>query len=217
MTRDVARIAIVNRGEAAMRLIHAVRELNGEHATAMRTIALVTEPDRRAMFAREADEVHDLGAAMCEGAEGRRAAYVDLDRLEQALRATRTDAAWVGWGFVAERPAFAELCERLGVLFIGPSPAVMRLLGEKIAAKQLAERVGVPVVPWSGGAVQTPLHAVTQARALGFPLLLKASAGGGGRGIREVSDEAELLAAFDPAVAEAAKAFGDGTLFLERR
>jgi acetyl/propionyl-CoA carboxylase alpha subunit/acetyl-CoA carboxylase carboxyltransferase component len=217
VTRDVARIAIVNRGEAAMRLIHAVRELNREHSTAMRTIALVTEPDRRAMFAREADEVHDLGEAVCDGAGGRWATYVDLDRLEQALRATRADAAWVGWGFVAERPAFAELCGRLGVLFIGPSPAVMRLLGDKIAAKQLAERAGVPVVPWSGGAVQTPLHAVTQARALGFPLLLKASAGGGGRGIREVCDEAELLAAFEPAAAEAAKAFGDGTLFLERR
>jgi acetyl/propionyl-CoA carboxylase alpha subunit/acetyl-CoA carboxylase carboxyltransferase component len=215
--RDFQRIAIVNRGEAAMRLIHAVRELNREHGTAMRTIAFVTDPDRRAMFAREADEVHDLGAAACDGPEGRRATYVDLERLEQALRATRADAAWVGWGFVAEQPAFAELCARLDVLFIGPSPAVMRLLGDKIAAKQLAERAGVPVVPWSGSAVHTPVHAIAKARALGFPLLVKATAGGGGRGIREVRDEAELLAAFEPAAAEAAKAFGDGTLFLERR
>jgi acetyl/propionyl-CoA carboxylase alpha subunit/4'-phosphopantetheinyl transferase EntD len=214
---EFRRIAIVNRGEAAMRLIHAVRELNREHGTTMRTIALVTEPDRHALFAREADEVHDLGAAVGDGAEGRRVSYVDLERLEQALCVTRADAAWVGWGFVAEQPAFAQLCARLGVTFVGPSPAVMRLLGDKIAAKQLAERAGVPVVPWSGGAVHTPLEASVKARALGFPLLLKATAGGGGRGIREVHDEAELLAAFEPAAAEAAKAFGDGTLFLERR
>jgi acetyl/propionyl-CoA carboxylase alpha subunit/acetyl-CoA carboxylase carboxyltransferase component len=210
------RIAIVNRGEAAMRLIHAVRELNREHGTAMRTVALVTEPDRQSLFAREADEVHDLGAPVRDGAEGRRVTYVDLERLEKALRETGVDAAWVGWGFVAEQPAFAELCARLGVTFVGPSPAVMRLLGDKIAAKQLAERAGVPVVPWSGGAVHTSLDASVKAHALGFPLLLKATAGGGGRGIREVRDEAELHAAFEPAAAEAAKAFGDGTLFLER-
>jgi len=128
--RDFQRIAIVNRGEAAMRLIHAVRELNREHGTTLRTIALVTDPDRGAMFAREADEVHDLGAALCDGPEGRHATYVDLERLERALRDTRADAAWVGWGFVAEQPALAELCARLGVLFIGPSPAMMRLLGD---------------------------------------------------------------------------------------
>ena len=216
MAHDVRRIAIVNRGEAAMRLIHAVRELNCEHGTAMRTVALVTEPDRHAMFAREADEVHDLGAALSDGPNGRYAAYVDLERLERALRATRADTAWTGWGFVAEQPAFADLCARLGVLFVGPSADAMRLLGDKIAAKRLAERVSVPVVPWSGGPVHTPLEAIEQARALGFPLLLKASAGGGGRGIRQVGDEAELRAAFEPAAAEAAKAFGDGTLFVER-
>ena len=143
--------------------------------------------------------------------------YVDLARLERALRDTSADAAWVGWGFVAEQPAFAELCARLGIVFIGPRPAMMRLLGDKIAAKQLAERAGVPVVPWSGGAVHTPGRKRSRRpRALGFPLLVKATAGGGGRGIREVHDEAELRAAFESRRAEAAKAFGDGTLFLER-
>ena len=153
---DVRRIAIVNRGEAAMRLIHAVRELNHEHGTAMRTIALVTEPDRRARFAREADEAYDLGPASCDG---RRTAYVDLALLERALGAMRADAAWPGWGFVAEEPAFAELCARLRILFVGPGPAAMRLLGDKIAAKRLAERAGVPVVPWNGP-VHTPLEAI---------------------------------------------------------
>ncbi len=217
MRDQFGRIAVVNRGEAAMRLVHAVRELNHEHGTAMRTIALVTEPDRAAMFAREADEVHDLGPALYDGPGGRRSAYVDLERLEQALRATRADAAWVGWGFVAERAEFAELCARLDVVFIGPSPAAMRLLGDKIAAKRLAERAGIAVVPWSGGAIRTPADAVEHARALGFPLILKAAAGGGGRGIREVGNEAQLLAALEPTASEAAQAFGDGTLFLERR
>ena len=214
---DFQRIAIVNRGEAAMRLIHAVRELNREHGTAMRTIALVTDPERCAMFAREADETHDLGPPIADGQGSRHVAYVDLERLGHALRVTRADAAWAGWGFVAEQPAFAELCARLGVLFIGPRPAVMRLLGDKVAAKQLAEGAGVPVVSWSGDVIHTPADAVAKARAIGFPLLVKATAGGGGRGIREVNDETELLAAFAPAAAEAAKAFGDGRLFLERR
>jgi acetyl/propionyl-CoA carboxylase alpha subunit/acetyl-CoA carboxylase carboxyltransferase component len=214
---DLRRIAIVNRGEPAMRLIHAVREFNREHGTALRTIALVTEPDRRAMFVREADEVYDLGPAMIGDAAGRHAAYVDLARLEAALRDTTADAAWVGWGFVAERPAFVELCERLGVTFIGPPAAVMRRLGDKIAAKRLAEAAGIAVVPWSRGPIVNDAEAVAAAQTLGFPLLVKASAGGGGRGIREVYDEANLLRALPGARAEAAAAFGDDALFLEHR
>ena len=120
MKRSFSRVAIVNRGEAALRFIHAALELNRE-GERLHTIALYTEPDRHALFVREADEAWDLGPAMVVGADGRRkVAYVDLGRLEEALRETRAEAAWPGWGFVAELPAFAELCERLGVTFIGP-------------------------------------------------------------------------------------------------
>jgi acetyl/propionyl-CoA carboxylase alpha subunit len=110
-----SRIAIVNRGEAAMRLIHAVRELSAETGAEVEIVALHTDVDRSATFVREADIAYDLGPAA-----GR--PYLDLKVLERALTETRADAAWVGWGFVAEDPAFAELCERIGVTFIGPSP-----------------------------------------------------------------------------------------------
>ena len=138
-----------------MRLIHAVRELNAAGEPPIRTIALFTDPERRAMFAREADEAHRLGPAMIVDADGdRRSGYLDSPRSSGRCVATRADAAWVGWGFVAEDPAFAELCARLGIVFIGPDAAVMRRLGDKIEAKRLAEEAGVPVAPWSGGRVE---------------------------------------------------------------
>ena len=189
LARPFQRLAIVNRGEPAMRLIHAVRELNaaGEHA----------DPHDR--------PVHRPGARGDVRARGRRGAtasdrrstvdddghrrsgYLDFAALERALVATRADAAWVGWGFVAEDPAFAELCERLGIVFVGPDAAVMRRLGDKIEAKRLAERGGRP-----GRAVERRARrARSRTRsstppAIGFPLMIKAAAGGGGRGIRRV-------------------------------
>ena len=114
------------------------------------------------------------------------AGYLDYAALERALTETRADAAWVGWGFVAEHPAFAELCERLGIVFVGPDPAVMRALGDKVEGKRLAERAGVPVAAWSGDPVDTVEDAVRQGETLGFPLMIKAAAGGGGRGMRRV-------------------------------
>src|SRR5512144_1568938 len=152
MSSEFHRVAIVNRGEAAMRLIHAVRELNreaGHDGGPLRTIALFTTPDRGAMFVREAEEAVDLGApTFVDERDGeRKSTYLDYARLEQALVEARADAAWVGWGFVAEHAAFAELCLRLGIVFIGPEPNVMRWLGDKIASKHLAERIAVPVVP----------------------------------------------------------------------
>ena len=131
------RVAIVNRGDAAVRLIRAVRELNLEHGHGMRTIALHTEAERRALFVREADEAVLIGGP---------SPYVDHGELERALRAGRADAAWVGWGLVAEDPAFAELCARIGVGFIGPPPDVLRTLGETGAAVRLAEQAGVAVL-----------------------------------------------------------------------
>ncbi len=178
------RIAIVNRGEAAMRLIHAVRDLNaqaGPGGHRIETVALHTEADRSAMFVREADAAYDLGPASLRP-------YLDHAVLERALLETGADAAWVGWGFVAEDPTFAELCERIGVTFIGPSPEAMRRLGDKIGSKLIAEEVGVPVAPWSRGGVDTLDDAIAAAARIGYPLMLKATAGGGGRGIRKVDD-----------------------------
>jgi len=199
-----------------MRAIHAVRELNEERADPIRVIALYTEPERHALFVRQADEGHCLGPATVADGEERRSAYLDYARLEHALVATRADAAWVGWGFVAEHPAFAELCERLGVVFVGPDPDVMRALGDKIEAKRLAEQAGVPVAPWSGGPVESVEDALEQGERLGFPLMIKATAGGGGRGMRRVQGPGELASAFERARAEAAQAFGDPGVLMER-
>jgi acetyl/propionyl-CoA carboxylase alpha subunit/acetyl-CoA carboxylase carboxyltransferase component len=218
--RAFRRLAIVNRGEPAMRLIHAVRELNDDRPEhdQIRLIALHTEPERNAMFVRHADEAFDLGSATfvdpADGGEKNR--YLDYATLERALVAANADATWVGWGFVAEHPEFAELCERLGVVFVGPGSDVMRRLGDKINAKRLAERAGVPVAPWSGGPVDDPEQALRQAREIGFPLMVKATAGGGGRGIRRVDSEDELPNALEHARAEALAAFGDATVLLEK-
>jgi acetyl/propionyl-CoA carboxylase alpha subunit/acetyl-CoA carboxylase carboxyltransferase component len=212
------RIAIVNRGEPAMRLIRAVRELNQEQGPGLTTIALYTDPDERAVYVREADEAFGLGpATYVDGETGRRrSSYLDHGRLEAAFRESKADAAWVGWGFVAEQPEFAELCERLGVVFIGPSGRAMRLLGDKIGSKRLAQDLDVPLAPWSGGPVGSVAEAHGQAEDIGYPLMVKAAAGGGGRGVRPVREAAQLEAALQSARAEARAAFGDPTVFMER-
>ena len=222
------RIAVVNRGEPAMRLIHAVRDLNAEHGTvgssgptkdhvgpsgstketAIEVVALHTDGERRAMFVREADLAYNLGPASARP-------YLDHAVLEKALRETGADAAWVGWGFVAEDPSFAELCERLGVTFVGPSAEAMRRLGDKIGSKLLAEEVGVPVAPWSRGPVDTLEAAKAKANEIGYPVMLKATAGGGGRGIRRIASDEEMADNYDRTRDEAERAFGSGVVFLE--
>ncbi len=217
MQRSFSRVAIVNRGEAAMRFINAALELNRE-GERLHTIALYTEPDRHAAFVREADEAYELGPATVEAPDGRRqVAYLDLARLERALRQTRAEAAWPGWGFVAERPAFADLCERLGVTFIGPSAAAMTVLGDKITAKRLAEELGIPVVPWAGAAAANEGEAERQALKLELPVVIKAGSGTGGRGVREAETRELVAEAFGAARAEAWKTLGQTTVFLERR
>ncbi len=177
-----------------MRAIHAVRELNEERADPIRLIALYTEPERHALFVRQSDEAHCLGPAMVQDGEQRRSAYLDYGLLERALSETQADAAWVGWGFVAEHPAFAELCERLGIVFVGPDPDVMRALGDKIESKKLAEQAGVPVAPWSGGPVESVEEAQRQGESARLPAHDQGRGGrrrarhAPGRGSRRASD-----------------------------
>ncbi len=217
MPQEFQRVAIVNRGEAAMRFIHAVREFNRERGTSLRTIALYTEPDRNAMFVREADEAVCLGAAQTidPSSNQPKSSYVDYKVLERAMRAARADAVWVGWGFVAEHAEFADLCREMGIVFIGPDGDVMRRLGDKISSKRLAEEERISIARWSGGPVETLDDAFRHAENLGYPLLIKATAGGGGHGIRRVNSASQLPKAFDGARAEAHKAFGDPTVFME--
>src|SRR5712671_5667579 len=209
------RVAVVNRGEPAMRLINAVREWNAEGRPALRVIAVYTAADRRATFVREADEAVLIGPAD-PGDAFAGSPYLDYAELERALRACRADAVWPGWGFGSEKAEFAELCDRLGIIFIGPSAEVMRRLGDKIESKLLAERAEVPLASWSGGPVPDVAAARPAAESIGYPLMVKATAGGGGRGIRLVRSAEQLDEAFERASSEASKTAGDATVFLER-
>ena len=209
----ISRIAIVNRGEAAMRLIHAVRDLNAA-AGPRRPPHRDGRPAHRG---RAAGDVRPRERRTPTTSARRRRAPTSTTPCSSAPCARPgADAAWVGWGFVAEDPAFAELCERIGVTFIGPSPEAMRQLGDKIGSKLIAEEVGVPVAPWSRGGVDTLEDAKAAAARIGYPLMLKATAGGGGRGIRRVDSDADLADAYERTRDEAQRAFGSGVVFLEK-
>ncbi|GAA3560385.1 biotin carboxylase N-terminal domain-containing protein [Nonomuraea rosea] len=215
----ISRLAIVNRGEPAIRVLDAVAELNRDGATPrMTTIVLYTDLDSDAWYTRMADEAVSLGAATCLDPQNghRRSAYLDEERVMRAVTAAHADAVWVGWGFLAEHASFAQLCEEAGITFIGPHSTTIRLLGDKIAAKVLAEKAGVPVVPWSGAPVADPAAAAQHADLLGYPVVVKAAMGGGGRGIRVVHAPEELASALAAARVEAQAAFGDPAVFIER-
>ena len=216
---QIRRLAILNRGEPAVRALGAVGELNRDgSAPPITAIVVYTDADAQAWFVRLADEAICLGpATFVDPADGsRKSAYLDEERVVAALLAADVDAVWVGWGFVAERASFAQRCEDAGIVFVGPDSATIRMLGDKVAAKRLAEKVGVPVVPWSGDVVQTVAEASAHAVRLGYPVMLKAAAGGGGRGIRLVREPAGLADALAAAQAEAELAFGNTDVFLER-
>jgi acetyl/propionyl-CoA carboxylase alpha subunit/acetyl-CoA carboxylase carboxyltransferase component len=208
----IRRLAIVNRGEAAMRCVRAVKALRAEEGSRLEAVALYTAIDRDAPFVRHADAAFELPAP-----GGEVAAYLDHAGLLAAVRRAGADAVWPGWGFVSESPEFVEKLNAAGIRFLGPSPAAMRALGDKIGSKRIAEAAGVPVTPWSGGELADEEEAQKAADRLGFPVVVKASAGGGGRGIRVVERPEDLAAAFRSAQAEAKAAFGDGRLFIERK
>ncbi|MCK2215893.1 ATP-grasp domain-containing protein [Actinomadura sp. ATCC 31491] len=215
----IQRLAVVNRGEPATRVLDAVAELNRDGAAPrITTIVLHTDLDAGAWYARMADEAVSLGPATYVDPEDghRKSVYLDEDRVMAAVLRARADAVWVGWGFLAEHASFARRCEEAGVTFVGPSSATIRLLGDKIAAKMLAEKADVPVVPWSEGPVIDTADALQHAERLGYPVVIKAAAGGGGRGIRVVREPGELGAALAASRSEAESAFGDPAVFIER-
>jgi acetyl/propionyl-CoA carboxylase alpha subunit/acetyl-CoA carboxylase carboxyltransferase component len=215
-------LAIVNRGEAAMRALTTVADLNlggdGESPRVpITTVALYVDSDADSWFVLEADEAICLGStSYLDPADGhRKSRYLDEAGVVEALVRADIDAVWVGWGFVSERASFAQRCEEAGITFVGPDSTTIRLLGDKVMAKRMAEKADVPVVPWSGGTVDDVAHAADVAEKLGYPVVLKAVAGGGGRGIRVVQKPADLAAAFSSARSEAELAFGDPAVFLE--
>ncbi|WP_030263569.1 acetyl-CoA carboxylase biotin carboxylase subunit [Streptomyces violens] len=198
------RLLIANRGEIAVRIIRAARDLGIE------TVAVASDADRDAAHARLADTVISVGPAPAAKS------YLRAEGIVAAAREAGADAVHPGYGFLSERADFAAAVAAAGLTFVGPDAQVIDQMGDKVRARQVAMAAGVPTVPGTADGVSDVSAAVAAAAEIGYPVMLKAAAGGGGRGIRVVSDEAELRAAFPTASGEAASAFGDGRMYLER-
>lgn len=217
LRRTITRVAVANRGEAAVRFMRAARTWMRRNDAHLDVVAMYTTPDADASFVKMASAVIPLGDPFVTFPNGeRKSVYVDVERIVAAALDAGCDALWPGWGFAAESPELADACEREGITFIGPSGNSMRQLGDKIAAKALAEAADVPVSPWSKIGVKTVEEAVEHAERIGYPALLKAAAGGGGRGIRRVDSADDVREQFKSCQAEAAAAFGDDAIFVER-
>ncbi len=198
------KILIANRGEIALRVIRACRELG------IKTVAVYSEADRDSLHVRFADEDVCIGPPMAS------ASYLDAKRIISAAEVTDADAIHPGYGFLAENADFAEICESCDITFIGPSPHMIRQMGDKGVAKQVMRDAGIPVIPGSEGIVRTIDEAISIAAEIGYPVLIKAVAGGGGRGMRLCRDETELRSGFQMARSEAEVAFGNPDAYLEK-
>ncbi|MCP3676632.1 MAG: acetyl-CoA carboxylase biotin carboxylase subunit [Deltaproteobacteria bacterium] len=198
------KILIANRGEIAVRIIRACKEIG------IKTVAVYSSADKESLHTRLADE------AVCIGPESSKNSYLNVSSIISAAEVTDAEAIHPGYGFLAENPAFAEVCENCGIKFIGPSSVSMRMIGEKIEAKLIAEKVKVPVLPWSQGEVRDEHEAQIIARRIGYPVMIKATSGGGGRGIKIVHTKASMGNAFHTAVSEAQSVFGDGRVLIEK-
>jgi pyruvate carboxylase subunit A len=197
------KILVANRGEIALRVIRACRDMG------IRSVAVHSEADSRAAFALLADEAVEIGPPSPAQS------YLDIERIVDAAKQTGAQAIHPGYGFLAENQAFARACADSGIVFIGPPPEAMASMGGKVPARQRMEAAGVPIVPGSG-ALQSTEEAVATATKIGYPVLIKASAGGGGIGMRTARDESELRGGIEAAQSTAQRAFGDATIFLER-
>ena len=198
------KILIANRGEIALRVIRACKEMG------VATVAVHSEADNDAMHVRLADE------SVCIGPAPAAKSYLNVPSLIAAAEITGAQAVHPGYGFLSENARFAEIVEAHGMTFIGPRPEHIRVMGDKISAKQTVKEAGIPVVPGSDGAVNTVDEALAAAEAIGFPVLIKAAAGGGGRGMKVAKDADSLAEAVQTASTEAAAAFGDGAVYMER-
>jgi 3-methylcrotonyl-CoA carboxylase alpha subunit len=198
------KVLIANRGEIAVRIMATCRQMG------IRTVAVYSEADRNARHVRESDEAYYIGPAVAAQS------YLRGDAIIEVAQKSGAEAIHPGYGFLSENARFVEACRQAGIVFIGPSAEAMELMGSKIAAKRVAQEVGAPTVPGYSGESQESEVLRGEAARIGFPLLIKASAGGGGKGMREVRSEDEFLAQLEGAKREALGAFGDDTVFLER-
>ena len=198
------KLLIANRGEIALRVICACKELG------IRTVAIYSEADRNSLHVRFADE------AICIGPPRSAESYLNVPAVISAAEIADVDAIHPGYGLLSENANFAEVCRASNIKFVGPPPEAMRLMGEKDKARQAMKRAKVPILPGSEGVLQNEEEALEWARSVGFPVILKASAGGGGRGMRVIRSEEELPQLFQAAHTEASNAFGNGDLYMEK-
>jgi len=198
------KVLIANRGEIAVRIIRACRELG------VGTVAVYSEADRESLHVRMADE------AFCVGPAAARDSYLNIPNIMATAEVLGVDAIHPGYGFLAENPHFAEICQDSQITFIGPPADAIYKMGDKSAARQLMRHAGIPVIPGSVGQVRDEAAALAAAKQTGFPLVIKAAAGGGGRGMRVVQSASDLRRALGAAQSEAEAAFGDGALYLEK-
>lgn len=199
------KVVIANRGEIALRILRACREMG------IRTVAVYSKADRDLMHVRLADE------AVCIGPAPSVDSYLNIPAIISAAEVTDADAIHPGYGFLAENADFAERVERSGFIFVGPRPDTIRLMGNKVSAIEAMKKAGVPTVPGSNGPVsEDSEHALQLAQQIGYPIIIKAAAGGGGRGMRVVEDEASLLKSISLTRSEARNAFGDDTVYMEK-
>jgi acetyl-CoA carboxylase biotin carboxylase subunit len=204
MTPPITRVLVANRGEIAVRIIRAC------HAEGLEAVAVYSDADRHAPFVALADHAVRLGPA--PSAES----YLRIDMILAAAKATGAQAIHPGYGFLSERAPFARAVEDAGLIFVGPPSSAIEAMGDKTAARRLMQAAGVPIVPGAVQPLSDPAEAVAVARGIGYPVLVKAAAGGGGKGMRVVHDPADLAAAVTSASSEALKSFGDGSVYLER-
>jgi propionyl-CoA carboxylase alpha subunit len=202
--RLFSKILIANRGEIACRVMRTARRLG------IGTVAVYSDADADARHVREADEAIRIGPA--PSAES----YLSIERIIAAAKQSGAEAIHPGYGFLSENPRFAEALEREGIVFIGPTPAAIRAMGDKIESKRLAEKAGVRVVPGFVGEIKDLAHASKIAAEIGYPVMVKASAGGGGKGMRIVRNDRELKDALRSAASEARSSFGDERLLIEK-
>ena len=198
------KILIANRGEIALRIIRTCREMG------IRSVIAHSKADAGSLPVRLADE------SICVGPDAARLSYLNIPAIISAAAVTDSEAIHPGYGFLAENPAFAEVCRACSITFIGPAPEAIRLMGDKAQARQLASQAGVPIVPGSGGPLKDAAEALDVADAIGYPVMFKAAGGGGGRGLRIVRDRAEAAAAFDACRSEAGAAFGSSEIYCEK-
>ena len=206
---SLKRVLIANRGEIAIRIARAATALGID------SVSVYAPIDSLGLHTRSTTETLEIGGL--EGrTEGAVNAYLDAAALIRAAKLSGCDCVHPGYGFLSENPAFGALCVSEGLTFVGPPPAVLSLFGDKVRARSFAQSVGIPVLPGSAEALASAGEASTLARDLGYPVMLKASAGGGGRGMRLVDGPKEMAEAFERCRSEARAAFGDGSLFLEK-